>query len=156
MDLSARHYALGWRMLLVFLTMGLVLEMLNGFKVDWYVSTAVVTRREMWTLAHAHGTLLGLVNLGFAAWVPWRLAHGGPPHPWCSPALILATVLLPGGFLLGGLGVFGGDPGLGILLTPVGALALLVAVYLCCGSAPPSGEESPGYAGADPAGGEPR
>ena len=134
MDLSARHYTFGWRTLLFFLTLGLVLEMLHGLKIDWYLSTSTVTRRHMWTLAHAHGALLGLINIAFAAWVPWRVENRGPPHPWCSPALILATVLLPGGFLLGGLDIRGGDPGLGVFLVPVGGLLLLIAVYLCCGS----------------------
>ena len=140
MNLAARHYTLGWRTLLVFLSLGLLLEMLHGLKVDWYLSTAVVTRRHMWTLAHAHGALLGLINVAFAAWLPWRLERRGPPHPWASPALILATILLPGGFLLGGLDVRGGDPGLGILLVPLGGLCLLVAVYLCCGSSRAPGD----------------
>ena len=48
--------------------------------------------------------------------------------------MILATLLLPGGFLLGGIDVYGGDPGIGIFLTPVGGVFLLIAVYLCCGS----------------------
>jgi hypothetical protein len=136
MDLAARHFTFGWRALLVFLTLGLVLESLHGLKVDWYLSTSLVTRRHMWTLAHSHGTLLGLLNLAFAAYVPWCLANRGPLHPWASPALIAASLLLPGGFLLGGVDVRGGDPGLGILLVPAGGLCLLVAVYLCCGTAP--------------------
>jgi len=41
-----------------------------------------------------------------------------------------ATVLLPGGFFLGGAMIYAGDPGVGILLVPVGALLLLVAVGL--------------------------
>ncbi len=132
MDLSARHYAFGWRTLLVFLTLGLVLETLHGLKVDWYLSTSVVTRRQMWTLAHAHGALLGLINIAFAAYVPWHLENRGPLHRWSSPTLILATILLPGGFLLGGIDVHAGDPGIGIFLVPVGGLSLLVAIYLCC------------------------
>lgn len=138
MDLSARHYVFGWRALLFFLALGLVLEILHGLKVDWYLSTSVATRRHMWTLAHAHGALLGLLNLAFAAYVPWRLERQGPLHPWTSPALILATILLPGGFLLGGIDIYAGDPGLGIFLAPVGGVLLLVAVYLCCGSGPRS------------------
>ena len=134
MDLSARHYAFGWRTLLVFLTLGLLLEMLHGLKLDWYLSTSMATRRHMWTLAHAHGALLGLVNIAFAAYLPWRLEKQGQVHPWTSPTLILATLLLPGGFLLGGIDVYGGDPGIGIFLAPVGGVFLLIAVYFCCGS----------------------
>ena len=134
MDLSARHYAWGWRTLLFFLTLGLLLEVLHGLKVDWYLSTSMATRRHMWTLAHAHGALLGLVNIAFAAYVPWRLEKQGPVHPWTSPTLILATLLLPGGFLLAGIDIYGGDPGIGIFLAPLGGVFLLIAVYLCCGS----------------------
>jgi hypothetical protein len=37
---------------------------------------------------------------------------------------------MPVGFFLGGLFVYAGDPGLGILLVPVGGLLLFVAVLL--------------------------
>jgi len=37
---------------------------------------------------------------------------------------------MPAGFLLGGIIVHGGDPGLGIFLLPPGALLLLVAVIM--------------------------
>ncbi|MDP7573332.1 MAG: hypothetical protein QF391_17145, partial [Myxococcota bacterium] len=47
---------------------------------------------------------------------------------WC---LAGATLLLPGGFLLGGVWIYGGDPGRGILLVPVGALMLFAAVGSC-------------------------
>ena len=43
---------------------------------------------------------------------------------------MLASLLLPGGFFLGGVVIYAGDPGLGILLVPVGALLLLTAVLL--------------------------
>ena len=143
MDLAARHFTFGWRALLFFLSLGLVLEMLHGLKVEWYLSTSLATRRHMWTLAHAHGGLLALINIAFAAYVPWRLEHRGPLHAWCSPALLAASLLLPGGFLLGGIDVRGGDPGVGILLSPVGGLLLLVAVYLCA-AAPPAGRRDEG------------
>ena len=41
-----------------------------------------------------------------------------------SPLLIAASVLLPGGFFLGGCFIYESDPGLGIWLVPVGALCL--------------------------------
>ena len=131
MDLAARHFTFGWRALLVFLTLGLALEALHGLKVDWYLSAGLTTRRHMLTLGHAHGTLLSLVNIAFAAWAGWRVDRGPPPHPWSSLGLRLATVAMPLGFLLGGLDVRGGDPGLGIVLVPIGGLCLLTAVALC-------------------------
>jgi hypothetical protein len=44
--------------------------------------------------------------------------------------LIGASVLLPGGFFLGGFFIYDGDPGLGALLVPVGGVLLLIAVFL--------------------------
>ena len=48
------------------------------------------------------------------------------------------SVLLPGGFLLGGLVIHGGDPGIGIYLTPIGAALLLASdagAYITAGIA---------------------
>src|SRR5688572_24062207 len=61
-----RHLRFGWFSLLVFLTLGLMLEALHGFKVQAYLNVMNETRRLMWTLAHAHGAMLGLAHLGFA------------------------------------------------------------------------------------------
>jgi hypothetical protein len=101
--------------------------MLHGFKVGWYVDLANATRRLMWTLAHAHGTLLALVHIAFAASLG-RLAEEARLQRFASPCLIGASILLPGGFFLGGLVVHAGDPGLGILLVPAGGLLLFGAV----------------------------
>src|SRR3954469_3455105 len=101
--LARRHLSFGWWTLLVFLTLGLVLEGLHGFKVEAYLRVSNETRRLMWTLAHAHGTLLGLVNIGFA------VTLGSVPD-WpemgkktASALLVTATLLMPAGFFLGGL-----------------------------------------------------
>ena len=127
-DLERRHLRFGWRSLLFFLTLGLVLESLHGFKVGWYLDVANETRRLMWRLAHAHGTLLGLIHIVFALTVARRSDNG--MHRLASPSLIGATLLLPGGFLLGGLMIYDGDPGPGVLLVPIGALSLFIAVLL--------------------------
>jgi len=129
-DLARRHLLLGWWTLLVFLTLGITLEALQGFKIGFYMDLANATRRHVWTLAHAHGALLGLVNLAFAASL--KLFCDGR-ESWtslASAALIGATILLPGGFFLGGVVVYAGDPGLGVLLVPIGGLLLLVAVLV--------------------------
>jgi hypothetical protein len=47
-----------------------------------------------------------------------------------SWSLIAGSLLMPLGFLLGGLVHYEGDPGIGIVLAPVGALFLLYAVGL--------------------------
>ena len=128
MDYGRRHLRFGWWSLLVFASAGLVLESLHGFKVRAYLDTSNETRRLMWTLAHAHGTLLAIVNL--AAGLTWRSAPALPPNArLVSSALIAAAVLLPGGFFLGGVMFYAGDPGIGTLLVPVGAVLLLFALF---------------------------
>jgi len=126
--LVARHLKVGWWSLLLFLTLGMVLEALHGFKVGWYLNVSNETRRLMWTLAHAHGTLFSLIHLGFAATLASGRATSGPWRGLVSALLSSATILLPGGFLLGGVYIHGGDPGIGILLVPIGAFCLLLAV----------------------------
>src|SRR5438045_1906906 len=84
----------------------------------------------MWTLAHAHGTLLGLVNLGFASTVRVLPAWSESAQRFASASLLGATLLMPSGFFLGGLFIYAGDPGLGILLVPVGGILLFTAVLL--------------------------
>src|SRR5436189_5903079 len=125
-----RHLRIGWWTLLVFLTAGLALEALHGLKIGAYLNVSNETRRLMWTLAHAHGTLLGLVNLGFAATARVLPAWPEPNRRFASASLLGATVLMPAGFFLGGLFIYAGDPGLGILLVPVGGLLLFAAVLL--------------------------
>jgi hypothetical protein len=126
--LIRRHLRWGWCALLAFLSLGIVLEAFHGFKVDWYMSVASDTRRLLWRLAHAHGTLLGLVNLAFAFTL--REAELAPKRAarLASAALMGATLLLPLGFLLGGWVIHSGDPSRAILLVPAGALLLLLSV----------------------------
>lgn len=107
-----------------------MLEALHGFKVPWYLHLAHSTRRHMWTLAHAHGTLLSLIHLVFAAVACGPAAIAEPWHRWASRCLFAAVFLMPTGFLLGGLFIYGGDPGLGIALVPLGGACLWVSVFL--------------------------
>lgn len=125
-----RHLKYGWWSLLLFLTLGLVLEGLHGFKAGLYLNVSNEMRRLMWTLSHAHGTLLSLVNIAFAFTVLHLQSWGDRPRQLASRCLAGATVLLPGGFFLGGLVLHGADPGLGIVLVPLGALLLAFAVFL--------------------------
>ncbi len=82
----------------------------------------------MWTLAHAHGVLLSLVHLAFAFTA--RDLTDTAHRRLASRCLIAASVLLPGGFFLGGITIYSGDPGLGVLLVPVGGVLLLFAIAL--------------------------
>jgi len=124
--LLRRHLRFGWILLCIALPAGLVLEALHGFKVDLYLGVEHETRRLMWTLAHAHGTLFALVHLAFGL-VAGRLdlADGLAPR-----FLQAGAILLPAGFLLGGVVTYGGDPGPGIALAPVGGVLMVLAVLM--------------------------
>jgi len=129
-DTIRLHLRFGWWSLLFFLSLGLVLETMHGLKVGWYIDVANSTRRLMWTLAHAHGTLTSLVHLVFAFALHTLPATGGRWMRSASACLIASTILLPGGFFLGGIVIYAGDPGLGILLSPVGGALIMIAVFL--------------------------
>jgi hypothetical protein len=128
-DYTRRHLRLGWWSLLLFATLGLGLESLHGFKVRAYLDVSNETRRLMWTLAHAHGTLLAVLNIVFGLSVRAVPELTAARVPLISRALVGATVVMPAGFFLGGVTFYAGDPGLGILLLPVGALLLLAAIF---------------------------
>lgn len=128
-ELSRLHFRVGWAFVLVFLSMGLFLESMHGFKIGWYNDVSNATRREMFTLAHAHGTLLGLIHIAFAATLA-ALPGVAERSKTASRLLLAGGILLPLGFLFGGFYIYGGDPGLGILLVPPGGLALMGAAAL--------------------------
>jgi hypothetical protein len=119
-----RHLLWGWWSLAVFLCLGAVLESLHAWKVDWYLAVGNETRRLLWRLAHAHGALLGLVQLGYGLCLP----HVRVVPRLGSAAMCGAGIALPGGFLLGGIDSVSGDPGIGIVLVPLGFVLLLIAV----------------------------
>lgn len=123
--LARRHLCLGLWWIVVFAAAGLVLESLHGLKLELYVDVHNQTRRHMWTLAHAHGTLLGLIHLIYAALLPQLEDLPPSCRQRASARLTLAGICLPGGFFFGGLWFYAGDPGFGIILVPVGALALM-------------------------------
>lgn len=125
-DIARRHLVHGWTALFVFVSLGLGLEALHGLKVGWYLDVANETRRSMFTLAHAHGTLLGIMQLAFAH----TLHTGARPPALAGRMLDAASLLLPAGFFVGGIWVHGGDPGPGIVLVPIGAVLLIVAIGL--------------------------
>src|SRR5258708_30227759 len=119
--IARRHHQIGWWALLLFLTLGIALETLHGFKIGGYLDPAHRMRRLMWTLAHAHGTVFALIHIVFAfglgqfgSWTERRLKLA-------SFFLIDALVLLPAGFFLGGVGhrEVGAVPG-GLLVAPRG------------------------------------
>ena len=117
----------GWLLLAVSLSFGVTLEALHGWKVQTYLASE--TRRELWRLAHAHGTLLGILCLVFTL-----LAERHVPEAIRSSVarqLRWGAVLMPAGFFLGGILNSEGDPSPGVALVPLGALLLVVALVRC-------------------------
>jgi len=128
-DYARRHLRFGWWSLLVFATLGLILESLHGFKVRAYLDVSNETRRLLWTLAHAHGTLLAIVHVIFGLTLRASREPTPPDVSLMSKCLTAASVLVPGGFFLGGIAFYSGDPGIGVILVPAGAVLLLAALY---------------------------
>ena len=128
-DLARFHSRFGWTSLALFATLGIVLEGLHGLKVGWYLEQANETRRLMFTLAHAHGTLLSVVNLAFGALL--FVTADDQRGSFASRCLLAGTILMPAGFFLGGLYIYDGDPGLGVMLVPVGAICVVAAAASC-------------------------
>lgn len=128
-DIIRRHLAFGWWSLTVFTALGLLLEAGHGLKLGWYLDVTNATRRLSFTLGHAHGTLLGVLNLAFA----FSLRHArmsAVAAARASFALRAVTVLLPLGFLIGGVAFYAGDPGFGIVLVPPSGALLVVAMAM--------------------------
>ena len=130
LDYARRHLRFGWWSFLAFTTLGLLLELFQGFKVPFYLDVSNETRRLMWTLAHAHGSLLALVHVIFGLSVRAVPELITSSQLVVSVCLMAASLSLPGGFFLGGVFVHGGDPSVGILVVPGGATLLLIAVFL--------------------------
>ncbi len=137
-----RHLLFGWWSLAVFVLLGTTLEALLAFKASFYLDVGEDTRRMLWRLAHAHGAVLGLAHVAFAFTVPRMARPDGALRRLASPCLIGASIALPGGFFLGGLDPHGGDPGPGVVLAPLGALLLIVAVVATAVGLAGSGEPS--------------
>jgi hypothetical protein len=115
-----------------FTCLGLALKALHAFKLGLYLDVSNETRRLLWRLAHAHGALLGLLNVCHA------LATRQFPRldDWLvERCLLLALLLMPAGFLLGGIFIRGADPGASVGFAAAGGLALLVGLgrfaWLC-------------------------
>jgi hypothetical protein len=122
--LASRLTRFGLWSLVAYTIIGVGLEGLHAFKLQVYLSASNETRRLMWTLGHAHGTLLGLIDLAIAGLLRSHAlsSRHGSAVWWL---LVGATITLPLGFFLGGIDFYSGDPGVGAALVPIGALALI-------------------------------
>jgi len=138
-----RHLRLSLAATAVFLAMGLGLEAMLGLRAPALVDDLL--RREFLRLGHAHGALLGLLNVVLSL-VITRLRT---PAAWATRIRVAALV----GALAVGLGFLGGglwhgptDPGPLVLAVPAGALLLLSALgatVLLRPSAPGSADAPP-------------
>ena len=127
----ARMMRQGWAGVAFWMAFGLLLEGLLGYKNPSYLDDP--QRREMFRLAHAHGTLLSLLLVAASLCGRGGLARAPRPARF---ALRTGTLLLPLGFMLSGVWHYEGDPGLGIWLVPPAALLVIfgvVTLAVSCG-----------------------
>jgi hypothetical protein len=128
-QLAQLHQRSGWTALLIFSLLGIGLEMLLAWKAPFLIDATHTERRHLLRLGHAHGTLLSLLQLGFCTTLP-HLQPERVTVRLTSRCLLGALLLLPAGFILGGATAGEGDPGLPILLVPLGAFLLVCGVMI--------------------------
>lgn len=122
------HLTTGWCLIATFMILGTTLELMHALKLGWYLDLANETRRLLMRLAHAHGVLLGILNICFALTIPHRSKQSERAEVRISRCVLFGSILLPAGFLLGGLIIYGGDPNPSVALSPIGAILLVVGV----------------------------
>ena len=116
----------GWWSLLLWALLGLCLEAAHGFKLSAYLDDELT--RMLLRLGHAHGVGLSLLVLVYGSAGLPLLSHRRDGGRAVSTALMLGAACLPLGFALGAIAHPEGDPGIGVVLAPVGGLALLWAL----------------------------
>lgn len=116
-----------WYGLAFWMAAGLLLEGLMAFRSPAYLQDPV--RRELFRLAHAHGTLLNILLLVAGLYLAKGLI--APPNMalW---SLRVGVVAMPLGFLLGGIWHYESDPGIGVFLAPVGGILVILGVVAIC------------------------
>lgn len=125
---SRRHFAIGWWGLFVAMVGGLVVDALLGLKLGVYLDASNQTRRLMWRLAHAHAAGLSLVHLGLGAYFASVAVRWTTRLRLASSLSVVGLLAMPTGFALGGVQLYGDDPGLGVFLVPVGGIAVTLAI----------------------------
>lgn len=123
--MRSQRFALvqGWIGVALWMTFGLLLEGLLGYKAPAYLLDN--DRRELFRLAHAHGTILSLLLVA-AAICAARIYR--QEMRAALMAMRAGSVMMPLGFLLAGVWHYESDPGLGIWLVPPGALLMIFGV----------------------------
>lgn len=112
-----------WFGLLFWMSMGLLFEGLIGFRAPVYLQDPL--RRELFRLAHAHGTILSILLLV----VNLYLVRDLITLPRIAIRALQAGVLImPLGFLLGGAWHYESDPNFLIFLSPLGGLLIIFGI----------------------------
>jgi hypothetical protein len=124
-DEARRCRRFAWTSLAAWALLGLALEAAHGFKLAAYLDDNL--RHTILRLAHAHGVVLALVVLAFAASLPAGADDGGGVPAARRTGLLLraGALFIPAGFALGGIAPHEGDPGWPVVLVPVGGLLLV-------------------------------
>ena len=148
-DVLSRSRSFGWWSLLCWLALGIALEAMHGFKVGWYLDVVNDGRRLQLTLAHTHGTLLSLLNIVFA--FSLRQPAEQALVRRAGACLRSAAILMPLGFLLGGIMAMGADPGLAVALVPIGGLLLFAGVLFAARASSGGADSGPPAAPSPPA-----
>jgi hypothetical protein len=112
-----------WLGLALWMAAGLLFEGLIGFRSPAYLQDPI--RRELLRLAHAHGTLFSILLIVVDLWI--RNTASLVPN-FAVTTLRIGTVLMPVGFLLGGIWHTATDPGVGVFLAPVGGAMVIFGV----------------------------
>ena len=119
-NLAGRLMLQGWASVALWMSIGLLLEGLLGYKIPAYLNDH--QRRELFRLAHTHGNLLGLLLIAASSYV--RRSTNPPPRS-AQIAMSAGSILMPVGFFFAGIWHPEGDPGLAIWLVPPGALLVI-------------------------------
>src|SRR5262245_26651171 len=107
----------GWVSVAVWMSFGLLLEGLLGYKIPSYLVD--IQRRELFRLAHAHGTLLGLILIAITLSCEYATVR---LHRAARISVRAGALLMPVGFLLAGLSHPEGDPGIAIWIAQPSAV----------------------------------
>jgi hypothetical protein len=112
-----------WFSLAFWMSFGLLLEGLIGYRIPDYLSDP--QRRELLRLAHAHGGVLSLVLLASALGIGYGRTQ---PARMTVLALRIGVVVMPLAFLAAGIWHYANDPGLAIWLVPPAALLVIFGI----------------------------
>jgi hypothetical protein len=112
-----------WIGLAFWMTFGLLLEGLIGYRIPDYLNDP--QRRELFRLAHAHGNVLSLILLASALGLAYGMTEPSRISVW---ALRIGVVVMPLSFLLAGIWHYSNDPGLAIWLVPAAALLVIFGI----------------------------